>query len=57
MSENERIGKQMIAITKAAAQSSNPAYRDAAQRWQKMVERQLEKDRANIGKKKAHQPA
>jgi hypothetical protein len=47
MSENERIGKQMIAITKAAAQSANPAYRKAAERWKKLVERQLQKDRAS----------
>jgi hypothetical protein len=53
MSENERIGKQMIAITKAAAQSANPAYRKAAERWQKFVERQLERDRT----KKQLQPA
>jgi hypothetical protein len=53
MSENERIGKQMIAITKAAAQSANPAYRKAAERWQKLVERQLKKDRAS----KKQQPA
>jgi hypothetical protein len=51
MSENERIGKQMIAITKAAAQSANPAYRKAAERWRELVERQLKKDRERASKK------
>lgn len=52
MQENERIGKQMIAITKAAAQSANPKYVEAAQRWQKIVERQLERDRARAKAKR-----
>lgn len=53
MDENERIAKQIIAITNAAAQSQNPAYREAAERWKKRVERQLERDRKSKSAKAA----
>jgi len=49
MSENERIAKQMLAVTKAAAQSPNPKYRAAALRWKKLIERQLGRDQKNEG--------
>jgi hypothetical protein len=45
MSENERIAKQMLAVTKAAAQSPDPKYREAAERWKKLIEKQIERDR------------
>lgn len=43
MTETERIAKQMVAVTKAAEQSSNPKYREAAQKWRQFIEAQLAK--------------
>lgn len=44
LSENQRIGKQMLAVVKAAQQSSNPVYVKAALRWQRRIESQLKRD-------------
>lgn len=53
MSEEERIAKQMIAVTKAAAQSGDPKYRKAAEKWRGIIEGQL----AKLTKKATPQPA
>jgi len=49
MTENERIAKQMLAITRAAQQSPNPKYREAAERWAKRVQKHLDRDRGTGG--------